>query len=426
MRVLVIGSGGREHALCWALRRSPRLSQLYCAPGNGGTAEIAENIMLDPMDFSACATWAERHAIDLTIVGPDAPLGHGITDVFAARGLLVFGPNRAAAQIESSKRWATERMLRAGVPTAPFEHFTEGAAAAAWIAQREKEGSPFPVVVKADGLMAGKGVVVAQNADEARQAVATLLAPGVRSSILIEQYLTGLEVSIFALCDGERVKLLAPACDYKRAMDGDKGPNTGGMGAYSPPGFVTPEMLSDIEARILRPTVRIMAEGGTPFRGLLYAGIMLTDSGPYVLEFNARFGDPETQVILPRLHGDVLCLCHAVALGNLNNAEGFTWAPEAACGVVITSAGYPGPYETGKTIKGLEKLDENILVFHAGTRREYDGRLVTSGGRVLSLVALGNTIAEARAQVYANIGRVQFEQCHYRTDIAERETTMSL
>jgi len=425
MRVLVIGSGAREHALCWALRRSPQLTALYCGPGNGGTAALAENVPLDPMDFAACADWAARSRINLTVVGPDDPLGGGIADVFAARGLLVFGPSKAAARIEASKAWAKQLMLDAGVPTARAVGFADHAAALAQLDRYAADGGRFPLVVKADGLAAGKGVVVAEDAAEARAAVDAMMLDrrlgAAGATILVEEHLVGPEVSLFALCDGERVVPLAPACDYKRALDGDAGPNTGGMGAYSPPGFATPEMLAEVEARILRPTAAAMAAAGAPFRGLLYAGLMLTADGPKVIEFNARFGDPETQVVLPRLEGDLLELCLAVARGRLDAVPPPTWRPEAACGVVLASEGYPGPFARGKAITGLDALDPDILAFHAGTRREADGRLVTSGGRVLTLVALGPTVAAARERVYANVGRVRFEGARHRTDIAARE-----
>ena len=429
MRLLVIGAGAREHALCWALSRSPRLTALYCAPGNGGTAPLAENIPLDPMNFAASADWAARNAIDLTVVGPDDPLGGGIADVFAQRGLLVFGPSKAAARIESSKAWAKQLMCEAGVPTARAERFDDFGVASAWLDAYTARGGAFPMVVKADGLAAGKGVVLAASPDETRAALADLLQlrrlGDAGATVLVEEYLRGPELSLFALCDGERVVPLAPACDYKRACDGDAGPNTGGMGAYSPPSFATPELLAQIERTILQPTVDAMARAGAPFRGLLYAGLMLTDEGPKALEFNARFGDPETQVVLPRLQSDLLELLLAAARGRLDEAPTPVWRDEAACGVVLASSGYPGPFERGKRITGLETLDPDILVFHAGTRRgrgvgpaSADGSLVTTGGRVMTLVALGPTVAAARERVYANVDRVHFDGVRYRTDIA--------
>jgi phosphoribosylamine--glycine ligase len=425
MRVLVIGSGAREHALCWAISRSPRLTKLYCALGNDGTATLAENVALDPMDFAACADWAAANAIDLTIIGPETPLAGGIADIFTARGLRVFGPGAEATRIESSKAFAKRLMVAAGVPTARAEIFTGYDEAVQYLDRYEAEGNAYPLIVKADGLAAGKGVVKAESGAEAR---ATLDDFMVRRSlgeagatVLIEECLAGVELSVFALTDGQRAALLAPACDYKRALDGDQGGNTGGMGAYSPPAFATPDLLARVEQTIVRPMVAALTERGTPFRGLLYAGLMITDSGPQVIEFNARFGDPETQVVLPRLESDLLDLCAAVADGALDRARSPMWSVEATCGVVVAAEGYPGPYATGLPIIGLDALDPDILVFHAGTTRQPDGQLVTSGGRVLTLVARGATIAEARARVYANIARVQFAGARWRNDIAARE-----
>lgn len=425
MRVLVIGSGAREHTLCWALSRSSQIGQLYCAPGNGGTAVIAENVSLDPMDFAACADWAERHAIDLTVIGPEDPLGGGIVDTFAARGLPVFGPTAAAARIEGSKLWSKALMERAGVPTARAARFTDYAEARQWTQRHTAEGGAYPLVVKADGLAAGKGVLIAADERETLRALdelmreRTLGAAG--ASVLIEEFMEGVELSLFALTDGERVVPLAPACDYKRAYDNDEGPNTGGMGAYSPPKFATPELLATIEQRILQPTVAALAAEGAPFKGLLYAGLMITHDGPKVVEFNCRFGDPETQVVLPRLQSDLLALCAAVATGRLDSVPAPTWSDEATCGVVVASGGYPGPYEKGKLISGLDTLDDDILVFHAGTRREADGRLVTSGGRALTVVARGASVIAARERVYANLGRILFDGARWRSDIGARE-----
>ncbi|HEU0027156.1 MAG TPA: phosphoribosylamine--glycine ligase [Ktedonobacterales bacterium] len=425
MRVLVIGSGAREHALCWALSRSPRVEKLYCAPGNGGTGDIAENIALDPLDTGACADWAERAMVDLTVIGPEAPLAAGIADAFTARGLLVFGPSAAAARIESSKGWAKTLMERAGVPTASALRFTDYAAARQAIERRAADGGAYPVVVKADGLTGGKGVVVAQSEREALAALDSFMRDQALgqagATVLIEDYLRGVELSLFALTDGERVVPLAPACDYKRVYDNDQGPNTGGIGAYSPPRFATPELLADIERRILRPTVAAMSVEGSPFRGLLYGGLMISEGAPYVVEFNCRFGDPETEVILPRLKSDLADLCAAVAAGQLDTVAPPIWSDEATCGVVLASGGYPGPYEKGKVITGLDTLDSDILVFHAGTHREPDGRLVTAGGRVLMLVARGPSVIAARERVYANIERVRFDGAHWRTDIGVRE-----
>ena len=425
MRVLVIGSGGREHALCWALSRSRRLSKLYCAPGNGGTASLAENVPLDPLDFAACADWAERHGIELTVIGPDDPLGGGIVDVFQTRGLRVFGPTAAAARIESSKTWAKQLLMEAGVPTPRAERFDSHPTAVTYLEHYTAQGGRYPLVVKASGLAAGKGVIIAEDDRAAHAALDDIMLAGklgaAGSEVLIEEHIAGVELSLFVLCDGERFVPLAPACDYKRAQDGDSGPNTGGMGAYSPPRFATPALLAEIEARVLRPTVRALAARGCPFRGLLYAGLMLTSDGPSVLEFNARFGDPETQAVLPRLASDFLDLCVATADGRLDSVPAPTWTDAAACGVVVASSGYPGHYEKGIPITGLDVLDPDILVFHAGTRREATGQLVTSGGRVMTLVATGPSVASARERVYANIERVRFEGAWWRHDIGARE-----
>ncbi|HKV83144.1 MAG TPA: phosphoribosylamine--glycine ligase [Ktedonobacterales bacterium] len=425
MRVLVIGSGAREHALCWALARSPQVSALYCAPGNGGTAALAENVPLDPMDFAACAEWAARNHIELTVVGPDDPLGGGIVDVFASRGLRAFGPTAAAARIESSKTWAKRLMAEAGVPTARSITFREHADAVAYLDKYTASGERFPVVVKASGLAAGKGVVIARTPTEARAALDEFMLAhrlgAAGDEVLIEELLEGRELSLFAVTDGATVLPFAPACDYKRALDGDDGPNTGGMGAYSPPAFATPALLEDVRERILEPTVSALAAAGAPFRGLLYAGLMLTADGPYVLEFNARFGDPETQALLPRLRSDLLEVLDAAARGDLSHVQPPRWSSDASCGVVLASAGYPGSYTTGHEITGLDTLDHDILAFHAGTRLTADGRLTTSGGRVLTLVALGPSVAAARERVYANVGRVRFEGARWRSDIGARE-----
>jgi phosphoribosylamine--glycine ligase len=401
------------------------LTKLFCAPGNAGTGQIAENVSLNPMDSLACASWAKDNRIDFTIVGPDDPLAHGLVDAFLASGRKIFGPTQAAARIESSKVWAKQLMEEHGIPTAHAERFGDRVSAEKTIARREAEGS-FPAVIKADGLAAGKGVVVAADPAAARHALDEFMVQRklgqAGDQVLIEDYLEGWELSQFALCDGKHWYPLAPACDYKRALDDDQGPNTGGMGAYSPPGAAKGELLVDIEERIIGPTLSALEDAGTPFRGLLYAGLMITEKGPYVIEFNARFGDPETQVVLPRLRGDLLALCMAAAEGELPRLPAPEWSSGATCGVVLASAGYPGAFETGKPISGLTEVDEDILVFHAGTRLSGpDGDLVTSGGRVLTLVAEGASLAEARRRVYDNIVRIQFAGARWRTDIAARE-----
>lgn len=425
MRVLIIGSGAREHALAWAVSRSPEISALYAAPGNGGTAAIAQNIPLQVMDFARCADWAAEQAIDLTIIGPDDPLGGGIVDVFQQRGLRVFGPTKAAARIESSKSWAKDLMQRYQIPTAQAHSFEDIAAARRFLVSSDCR---YPLVIKADGLAAGKGVSIVSTAREADEAVTALLVEqrlgAAGKTILLEEYLEGREVSFFALSDGATMLPLVPACDYKRAFDDDQGPNTGGMGAYSPPGFVDAALEEQILQTILRPTIAAMAEEGCPFVGVLYAGLMLTRDGPKVLEFNARLGDPETQVILPRLNGDLLPLLQAVSDQRLDGRR-VDWRSEAACGVVLASTGYPDQYQTGFPISGLDQLPPDILAFHAGTKLPEGGQLLTSGGRIMTLVALGQSVADARARVYEQIDRVQFHGRRYRRDIAAREESSS-
>ncbi|MCL4534316.1 MAG: phosphoribosylamine--glycine ligase [Bacteroidetes bacterium] len=418
MNILVIGSGAREHALAWKLAQSPLATGLFCAPGNAGTAQLAENVPISAEDVPRLAEWAQARGIDLTVVGPESPLTAGIVDVFQARGLRVFGPSKAAAAIEGSKVWAKELMWRYGIPTASGAVFASYDEARRYLAAQSG-----PIVVKADGLAAGKGVIVAQTQAEAQAALSQIMqqrafgAAGDR--VVIEECLAGLEVSLLALTDGAAVRPMAPACDYKRVYDGDRGPNTGGMGSYCPPGFVTEAMVEQITARVLEPAVRAMAAEGIIYRGVLYAGLMLTHEGPKVLEFNARFGDPETQVILPRLDNDLVALALACIDGTLHK-ETLRWHEGACCGVVLASGGYPGSYRTGFPILGLDALDADGLVFHAGTRLE-EGRAVTAGGRVLTVAAKGRTMEEARARAYDNAARVCFEGVHYRRDIAERE-----
>ncbi len=418
MNILVVGSGGREHALVWKLAQSPHTTRLFCAPGNAGTARQAQNLPIAAEDIDALADWAAANAIDLALVGPEAPLTAGIVDAFRARGLTAFGPDRAAATIEGSKVWAKELMWRHGIPTASGACFDSYDKALRYLAEHEA-----PIVVKADGLAAGKGVIVAQTQEEARTALAQIMqerafgAAGDR--VLIEECLTGTEVSLLALTDGETVLPMAPACDYKRVGDGDQGPNTGGMGAYSPPRFFTAEMAQEVTDTIIVPTVRAMAREGIRYRGVLYAGLMMTEGGPRVLEYNARFGDPETQVILPRLQNDLIDLALACSEGSLAGHT-LAWDSDACCGVVLASGGYPGSYRTGLPITGLEAIDPAAMVFHAGTRLE-NGRTVTAGGRVLTVAAKGPTMAEARRRAYENTARIRFEGAHYRRDIAVRE-----
>ncbi len=420
MRVLIIGAGGREHALAWKIAQSPKVEKIYAAPGNDGMAALAEPVMVDCNSMEALADWAEAHRIDLTVVGSEVYLALGITDHFARRGLKVFGPSQQAAQLESSKVFAKRLMTKYGVPTAAFRVFTDPAAALAYI-----EATPGPLVVKADGLAAGKGVVVAATQDEAKAAVRQLMEERVYGDagkeIVIEERLEGEEVTLLALADGKEIKPLIPAQDHKRLLDGDHGPNTGGMGAYAPASVLTPELLSQVEERILRPVIQGMAKEGHPYVGLLYAGLMITASGPQVIEFNVRFGDPEAQVVLPLLRNDLVELMLATLQGELHR-QPLEWEQKAAACVVLASQGYPAAYEVGKEITGLAAAENlsDLLVFHAGTKFK-DGKWQTAGGRVLNLVGLGDDIEAALRVAYHGAALVKFEGVHFRSDIGWRE-----
>ena len=434
MRVLIVGGGGREHALAWAISRSPLLEALFCAPGNAGTAlllrdGLGENLPVHAEDMAGIVEATTTQQIDLVIVGPEAPLATGLVDTLASRGIAAFGPTRAAAELESSKWFAKGTMKVAGVPHAIGESFTEPHAAHSYI--DDTFTGSAPPVVKADGLAAGKGVIVSSTLGEAHIAVDALLGGlfGAASNrIVVEELLSGLEASAMALVDGVTVRPLPFACDYKRVGDNDTGSNTGGMGAYSPTGFLGPEASEAVTRSVYAPTTAALMMRNRPYRGLLYAGLMVHDSEscmagemPWdVLEFNCRFGDPETQVIVPRLCSDLLEALSACSSGRLEDVE-LEWSDEATVGVVLASGGYPGPYETGKAITGLETVDKEALVFHAGTRLDEAGGVVTDGGRVLTVVGRGETLAAAREVAYANAARIQFEGQHYRTDIALRE-----
>ncbi len=417
MKVMVIGNGAREHTLAWKIRQSPRVKEILAAPGNAGTAGIARNLDIAAGDLEALAAAAAEHRIDLTVVGPEAPLAAGIVDLFRKRGLQVFGPTRAAAQIEASKVFSRNIMQKYAIPCARGEVFSSYPLARDYV-----NSLTAPMVIKADGLAAGKGVTVAATKEQALQALSdamekkTLGEAG--NQVIVEECLEGKEVSLLAFTDGHNVSPMVPACDYKRVFDNDQGPNTGGMGGYSPPGFFSPEMAGEAVRTVLEPAVRAMASEGTPYQGVLYAGLMITASGIKVLEFNARFGDPETQVMLPRLKTDLVDIMLAVTDGQLGRMK-IEWSPDPCVGVVMASGGYPGQYQTGFPVTGLDHLEDGIMVFHAGTAIR--GGVVTSGGRVLTVAAGGPSIAAARSRVYANIPRIQFEGCHYRRDIAARE-----
>jgi len=417
VKLLVIGNGAREHALAWKLRQNPQV-EIYVAPGNAGTGEIAHNLNIGVSNLELLADTAEKIKFDLTVVGPETPLALGITDLFRKRGLAILGPSKAAAQIEASKAFSRELMEKYHIPCAQGAIFSSFEEARKYVLQQV-----FPVVVKADGLAAGKGVIIARSPEEALTALSDIMIRKVFGSagdkVIIEECLTGKEVSLISFTDGKKIVPMVPACDYKRIFDNDIGPNTGGMGSYSPPGFFDSKLFDITRKTILEPTVKAMAQENIPYQGVLYTGIMLTPDGPRVLEYNARFGDPETQVILPRLKTDLVSIFLSLIKGTLNQTV-IQWNEEVCVGVVMASAGYPGDYKTGFPVTGLNNVDKDVTVFHAGTKSE-NSCVVTSGGRVLTVTATGKNMAEAREKVYSNISRIQFQGCQYRTDIAARE-----
>ncbi len=414
---MVVGGGAREHTLVWKLAQSPKAKEIYAAPGNAGTAQIAHNLALKPTDIESLAKTAQEKDIELVVVGPEAPLAEGIVDHFQNLGIPIFGPTEAASQIESSKVFAKELMQKYNIPCARSTSFSEYTKAKEYIQQQTP-----PIVVKADGLAAGKGVTVADSIPQALDALSNIMEAkafgAAGDKVLIEERLSGKEMSCFAFTDGKTVILMVSACDYKPVYDGDRGPNTGGMGSYSPPHFLSPALSQTIMETILEPAVKAMAQEKRPYKGVLYAGLMISQDGPKVLEFNVRFGDPEAQVTLPLLKTDLVDIMLAVINGNLDQMN-IKWSQDACVGVVMASAGYPGSYETGFPITGLNNLDKDIVVFHAGTRVGSEpGQVLTNGGRVLTVVATGNTTAQAREKVYDNIPRIHFDGCHYRKDIA--------
>ena len=426
MRILVVGSGGREHALAWKLSQSSRVDQIYCAPGNAGTEQIAKNVPLAANDLCGLASFARKNGIDLTVVGPDDPLANGIVDLFDAEGLRVFGPSKAAARLESSKIFAKEMMRKCRIPTALAGSFDRSDRALAFC-----ERLQFPIVIKADGLALGKGVVIARDCAEASAAIEAMMNQAqfgeAGRRIVVEEFLRGTECSVHALVGGTGYRMLATARDHKRAYDGDKGPNTGGMGAISPADNWNAEAQTIFDREVMRPLVRGLMRSGVAFSGLLFPGLMMTAEGLRVLEFNCRFGDPETQAILPRLKSDLLDLLEATVNGTVQNVR-IEWDERVAVTVVLASGGYPGKYDTAKPITGLEECAAlpQVQVFHAGTRREDDGAIVTAGGRVLAITALGSTAVEARERAYDAVARVQFEGCHYRRDIALQTDTANV
>jgi phosphoribosylamine--glycine ligase len=395
------------------------VEKIFAAPGNAGTAAIAENLNLRPTDIDGLGKAAKEKDIDLVVVGPEAPLTWGIVDYFDGLGIPIFGPTRAATQVESSKVFARGLMEKYGIPCPKGAIFSSYSEAREYL-QKQR----LPIVIKADGLAAGKGVIIASSLAEAQKALGDIMEAKIFSSagdrVIIDEYLSGREVSLIAFTDGKTVSPMVPACDYKKIGDGDRGPNTGGMGSYSPPVFFSAQMVEKVTKDILLLTVKAMAKEGLPYKGVLYAGLMIVSGEPVVLEFNARFGDPETQVVLPLLKTDLVDILMAVVQGNLDRVK-IEWSPEACVGVVISSGGYPGSYKTGFPIQGIDNMDKDMLVFHAGTKLGNDGIIYTDGGRVLTLVGVGKDMAEARQKVYRNIGNIYFEGCHYRKDIALRE-----
>ncbi len=419
MKILLVGNGGREHAIAWKLLKDDPSVELFCAPGNAGTAAIARNLQIDASDIPALLAWARENAPDFTVVGPEAPLCAGLVDAFEAAGFPTFGPVRAAARMEGSKAFAKEIMAAAQVPTAEAVVVRDEAAAREAVARLG-----VPVVLKADGLAAGKGVMVCMDAAQVEAALRDLFSENkfgaAASEVLVEQYLDGEEASILAFVDGKTVVPLASAQDHKRLLDGDKGPNTGGMGAYSPAPAVTPDMLAVVQSQILRPVVEELSRRGIAYKGVLYAGLMLTKSGPKVLEFNCRFGDPETQAILPRLASPLLPALRACRDGVLD-ASLVSWDPRPAVCVVMVSGGYPGKYPKGVVVEGLDEAaaQPDAVVFHAGTARR-GGLVVTDGGRVFGVTALGADVRSAVAAAYRTVVKIKFDGASYRSDIAWR------
>jgi len=419
LKILVIGGGGREHTLVWKVVQSSRVEKVFAAPGNAGTATVAENLNLRPTDMEGLGKAAKEKGIDLVLVGPETPLALGIVDYFHNLSVPVFGPTKTATQIESSKVFARNLMEKYGIPYPKGAVFSSCSEARMYL-----EKQPLPVVIKADGLAAGKGVIIADSLTEAHKALGDIMEAKIFGSagerVIIEEYVRGREVSLIAFTDGKTVSTMVPACDYKKIGDNDHGPNTGGMGSYSPPGFFSAGMTEKVTRDILVPTVKAMDKEGIPYKGVLYAGLMIVDGEPLVLEFNARFGDPETQVILPLLKTDIVDILIAVVNGNLDHIK-IEWSSEACVGVVTASAGYPGKYKTGFPIRGIDSVDKDVLVFHAGTRLGSDGIIYTDGGRILTVTGMGKDMAEAREKVYGNIPNIHFEGCYYRKDIALRE-----
>jgi phosphoribosylamine---glycine ligase len=419
MQVLVIGGGGREHALVWKIKQSPRVEKIFCAPGNAGTEEIADNISIAADDIKGLLEFALKQNIGLTVVGPEQPLVKGIIDQFEEKGLRIFGPNERAAELEGSKSFSKDIMKKYALPTAQYKTFNS-----ADIAKKYIKIKNCPLVVKADGLAAGKGVLLCQTTDEALAAVDSIM--GKRSfgeagdQIVVEEFLEGEEVSVLAFCDGQTILLMDSAQDHKAAYDGDKGPNTGGMGAYSPAPIFTETMRQKVQDIIMFPMIRAMQQEGRPYKGILYAGLMLTKTGPQILEFNARFGDPETQPLLTRMNSDIVPIFEACIDGTLDQCH-LEWKNQSSVCVVMAAKGYPNSYDKGKPISGFKDANElpGVMVFHAGTKK-HDGEVLTSGGRVLAVTATGDNLATAISRAYEAVEKIQWDGIHYRKDIGHR------
>ncbi|MBA4209741.1 MAG: phosphoribosylamine--glycine ligase [Parvibaculum sp.] len=418
MNILVIGSGGREHALCWAIANSPLCEKLYCAPGNGGIGQVAECVALSPNDFDAIVAFVREKEIGFVVIGPEDPLVNGLADRLDAEGIASFGPSAKAAQLEGSKGFTKDLCAEWDIPTAAYGRFSDAANAKAFIA---KNGAP--IVVKADGLAAGKGVIIAETMDQANEAIDDILGGrfgAAGAEVVVEEFLEGEEASFFALCDGTNVLPLATAQDHKRVFDNDQGPNTGGMGAYSPAPMMTPGLSVRVMREIVEPTVRAMRDKGMPFKGVLYAGLMITKDGPKLIEYNARFGDPECQVLMTRLDCDVLPLLMACHAGTLDKAS-LRWKDEVALTVVMAAEGYPGDYKKNTEIKGLTEAgaEDGVQIFHAGTKAD-GGRIFATGGRVLNVTATGKTTADAQARAYRAVDRIEWPEGFCRRDIGYR------
>ena len=415
MKVLVVGSGGREHAICWKLAQSPKISKLYCAPGNGGIADVAECVDIKVTDVDAMVTWAWENKVDFVVVAPDDPLALGMVDALEAHGIPAFGPRANAAIIEASKVFSKNLMEKYNIPTAKYQTFTEMEPALAYV---REQGAP--IVVKADGLALGKGVVVAQSVEEAEDAVRSMMGDkkfgDAGTRLVIEECMTGPEATVLAFCDGEHLVCMKSSQDHKRAYDGNQGPNTGGMGAISPSPYYTDALAQRSMEEIFLPTVAALKAEGRPFQGVIYFGLMLTPNGPKVVEYNARFGDPECQVVLSLLDTDLLDIMMACRNGTLDQVD-VKWKDGSACVLVLASGGYPNAYQKGYPISGIEKANETAVVFHAGTKKDENGQILTNGGRVLGVTATGTDLEQAIQGAYAAAANISWTDMHFRTDI---------